>query len=224
MFAGPFSESLMGRAQKEGTVSFRFHNVRDWSDDPRHAKVDDRSFGGGAGMVIKPEPLFRALKELGGIKKGKDKPWVIYLSPQGDVLNQSLVETLAKKRHLILICGHYEGVDERIMAWVDQEISVGDYVLTGGEIPAMVVLDAVARLVPGVVGDPASLQFESFSSGQLDYPHYTRPRVWRKKKVPDVLLSGHHDEIKAWRAQTALKRTQARRPDLLKNLKKLTNR
>jgi len=138
MFKGPFEESLMGRAQQSKLVDVRIHNLRQWSDDERHAKVDDRPFGGGAGMVLQPEPIYRALKSLGALKKTKSKPWVIYLSPQGTVLKQKLAQQLVKRRHLVLICGHYEGIDERVMAWVDEEISIGDFVLTGGELPAMV--------------------------------------------------------------------------------------
>jgi tRNA (guanine37-N1)-methyltransferase len=213
MFAGPLSESLLRRGQEADLLKIRVHDLRRWSDDPRHKKVDDRPYGGGAGMLIQAEPLYRAIKELRG-SKGK-KSWVIFLSPQGQVLSQKRVEALAQKKHLILVCGHYEGVDERILRWVDQEISIGDYVLTGGEIPALVVADAVARFVPGVVGDPESVKNDSFTSGILDYPHYTRPQTWRGKKVPDVLLSGNHRDIKLWRQQEALRRTRQKRPDLL---------
>jgi tRNA (guanine37-N1)-methyltransferase len=199
MFEGPFSESLLGRAEKKGTE-----------------KVDDRPFGGGAGMVLKPEPLYRAIKALGGMKKGSAKPWVIYLSPQGEKLEQTVAERLAKKKHLILICGHYEGIDERVMKWIDQEVSIGDYVLTGGELPAMVLVDAVARLVPGVVGDPESVVQESFSSGLLDYPHYTRPSEWRGEKVPPVLLTGDHKKVAEWRKKEALRQTAKKRPELMK--------
>lgn len=214
MFDGPLSESMMGRAQAAGLVQFRIHNLRDWSDEPKHQKVDDRPFGGGAGMVIRPEPLYRALKDLGGLKKSRQKPWVIYLSPQGDVLTHQLAEKTAKRRHLILICGHYEGIDERVLRFVDQEVSIGDYVMTGGELPALVLAEAVARLVPGVVGDPESVQNDSFTAGILDYPHYTRPRLWRGVSVPDVLLSGNHHEIAKWRREMALRNTAKKRPDL----------
>ena len=214
MFEGPLSQSIIGRARDAGVIKIRFLSLRDWSDDPKHQKVDARPFGGGAGMVIQPEPVYRALKDLGARTK-KGKPWVVFLSPQGQVLSQSIAGSLAKMRHIILLCGHYEGLDERIMPWIDQEISIGDYVLTGGEIPAMVLVDVVARLVPGVVGDPDSLINESFSKDMLDYPHYTRPREWRGKEVPDVLLSGHHAEIEKWRQAEALRRTKKKRPDLL---------
>lgn len=216
MFEGPFSESLLAKAREAKILDIRVHNLRQWSDEPRHQKVDDRPYGGGVGMVFKPEPLYRAIKSLGGLRKGRLKPWVVYLSPQGAVLNQKLAESLAKKKRIILLCGHYEGIDERVMPFVDQEISIGDYVLTGGEIPAMVVVDAVARLVPGVVGDPESVLNESFTTKILDYPHYTRPSVWRGRKIPDVLLSGNHSEIKRWRDNAAFRRTKKKRPDLIK--------
>jgi tRNA (guanine37-N1)-methyltransferase len=219
MFSGPFSESMMARAQESGRLEIRIHDLRRWSDDARHAKVDDRPYGGGAGMVIRPEPLYRALKDLGALKK-RAKPWVVFLSPQGGRFDQKMAEKLVSRKRLVLVCGHYEGIDERIMAWVDQEISIGDYVLTGGELPAMVVVDTVARLIPGVVGDPMSLERDSFSSGILDYPHYTRPSRWRGKDVPAVLLSGNHAEIEKWRRQEAVRRTESKRPDLLKKTDK----
>lgn len=213
MFEGPLGESVIGRARAAKTIEVRVHNLRDWSDDPRHQKVDDRPFGGGAGMVIRPEPVYQALKSL---KHGKKKPTVVLMSPQGQTLTQKLAEQLVKKKNLILLCGHYEGFDERVMEWVDLEVSVGPYVLTGGEIPAMAVVDAVSRLVPGVVGDPESVFNDSFTSGLLDYPHYTRPQDWRGRKVPAVLLSGNHKNILKWRRDMALKQTKAKRPELLK--------
>jgi len=216
LFHGPVNESILGRAQKAGILSIKIHSLRRWSEDRKHFKVDDRPFGGGAGMVIQPEPVYKAVKALGGLRISRGKPWVIYLSPQGKVLNQNKVRDLAKKKSIILICGHYEGVDERVMSLADEEISIGDYVLTGGEIPAMVLMDAVARLVPGVVGDPESVVQESFSKNLLDYPHYTRPALWRGLKVPRILLSGDHDKIRKWRESEARKRTKKRRPDLLK--------
>jgi len=222
MFEGPFSSSLVGRAQEAGRVVVRIHDLRKWSDDTRHSKVDDRPYGGGAGMVIKPEPLYRALKDL-GVMKNRAKPWVVFMSPQGVKFDQKTAEKLVKKKRILLICGHYEGIDERLMSWVDQEISIGDYVLTGGELPAMVVTDTIVRLVPGVVGDPLSLERDSFSSGILDYPHYTRPSLWRGKKVPAVLLSGNHADIEKWRRQEAVRRTKARRPDLLKQAGRKTD-
>ncbi len=215
MFDGPFSESLMGKAREAGRIDVRIHNLRQWSTEPRHAKVDDRPYGGGAGMVIQAEPVYRALRALKATGKGRSKPWVVFLSPQGTPLKQKRCAELAKKKRIVLVCGHYEGIDERAMAWIDEEVSIGDYVLTGGEIPAMAVVDSVARLVPGVVGDPASLVEESFSKGRLDFPPYTRPPVWRGKAVPAVLLSGDHKKIHAWREEEALRRTKEKRPDLL---------
>ena len=224
MFAGPFSESLIGRARKAGRIDIRVHDLRTWSVDTRHRKVDDRPYGGGAGMVLQPEPLYRALKSLGGTKRGRGKPWVVFLSPQGRVFNQAKAEELSKRKNLIFVCGRYEGIDERVMEWVDEEISIGDYVLTGGELPAMVVVDAVARFAPGVVGDPESVRNDSFSDGLLDFPHYTRPSEWRRRKVPEALLSGDHDRIARWRRETALKRTTEKRPDLIQAREKRTSR
>ncbi|MCG3204440.1 MAG: tRNA (guanine-N(1)-)-methyltransferase [Elusimicrobia bacterium] len=216
MFEGPLTESLMGRAQRAGLIELKIHNLRDWSDDERHQKVDDRPYGGGAGMVLRPEPIFRALKELQGTKKRSDRPWIIFTSPQGEKFTQKMAEKLAKKKRMIVLCGHYEGIDERVMPLIDQEVSIGDFVLTGGELPAMVIIDALARLVPGVVGDPDSVKNESFSTGILDYPHYTRPSHWRGKKVPQALLSGNHKEIEKWRTQAAIRQTKKKRPSLLK--------
>ena len=210
--------SIVGRAKTQGLVDVNVHPLRNWSDDPRHQKVDDRPFGGGAGMVIRPEPVYRALKDLGALRK-RSKPFVVFLSPQGETFSQKMAESLVRRKKLLLLCGHYEGIDERLMEWVDQEISIGDYVLTGGEIPAMVLIDALARLVPGVVGDPASIINESFSSGMLDYPHYTRPSRWRGRDVPDVLLSGDHRRIEEWRRAQALERTKSRKPQLLSETK-----
>jgi len=215
MFVGPITESLIGRAREAGLVEINVHQLREWSDDKRHFKVDDRPYGGGAGMVFRPEPIYRALKALGGTKKGPDRPWVIYLSPKGDRFTQPLAKKLSKKRHLVFLCGHYEGIDERVMSWVDQEVSIGDYVLTGGEIPALALIDAVVRLVPGVVGDPASLVEESFSKNTLEYPQFTRPEVWRGKSVPEILLSGHHRNIKEWRKKESINQTKIKRPDLM---------
>jgi tRNA (guanine37-N1)-methyltransferase len=212
MFQGPLQESLIGRAREKKLLDIRLHSLRKWSDDPRHQKVDDRPFGGGAGMVIRPEPIYRALKELGAGKK----KWVVYLSPQGRVLTQKRACELSKKKHLVLLCGHYEGIDERVMEWVDEEVSIGDYVLTGGELPAMVLMDAVSRFVPGVVGDPESLVQESFMDGRLDHPHYTRPRSWRSREVPGELVSGDHKKIAEWRKKEGLRQTKKKRPELLK--------
>jgi tRNA (guanine37-N1)-methyltransferase len=215
MFDSVTQASLLGRAQEAGIVQITVHDLRRWSDDPRHAKVDDRPYGGGAGMVIRPEPLYLALKDLGAVRKGARKPWVVFLSPQGRKLDQKMAAALARRNRLVLICGRYEGIDERVMEWVDQEVSVGDYVLTGGELPAMVLTDAVSRLVPGVVGDPESVEKDSFSLGILDHPHYTRPSLWRGRAVPEILLSGNHAKIARWRQEQAVKQTRSKRPELL---------
>jgi tRNA (guanine37-N1)-methyltransferase len=211
MFAGPFAESIIARAVKSGLVEIRIHNLRDWTTD-RHRTVDDKPFGGGAGMVLKPEPLFKAIEAL----RAGPESIVVLLSPQGAPLRQSLVADLAAQEHLILVCGHYEGVDERVIEHaVDREVSIGDYVLSGGELPAMVVVDAVVRLLPGALGSPESAGDESHTTGLLEYPHYTRPADFRGWKVPDVLVSGHHGEVERWRRAQALERTRRRRPDLL---------
>jgi tRNA (guanine37-N1)-methyltransferase len=215
MFDGPFGESLIGKAREKGLLEINAIDIRSFSKD-KHKKVDDKPFGGGAGMVMKPEPVYAAIKKASG-KKRRDKRLVIYMSPQGKPLNNSIVKDLSKYPHLIILCGHYEGVDERIMDFVDEEISVGDYVLTGGEIPAMVVVDAVARMIKGVVKQEESVKNDSFYNGLLDYPHYTRPAVFKKMKVPEVLLSGDHKKIKEWRQNQSYERTTKRRPDLLKD-------
>lgn len=215
MIEAPLRSSLMGRAQDAGLVKITVHDLRRWSDDKRHAKVDDRPFGGGAGMVIRPEPLYRAFKDLGVLRRGASKPWVVFLSPQGHVLDQKSASSLSRRKRLLLVCGHYEGIDERVMEWVDQEVSIGDYVLTGGELPALVVTDVVVRLVPGVVGDPESVEKDSFSDVLLDYPHFTRPSLWRGRAVPEILLSGNHAAIEKWRQEKALSQTRAKRPELL---------
>lgn len=220
MFAGPMSESLLGRARERKVLEVRIHNLRDWSADDRHRTVDDRPYGGGPGMVIQAEPVFEALQAIkaGGARVfgKKATPHVVYLSPQGRVLTQALAGRLSRRPWIVLVCGHYEGLDERIMRWVDEEVSIGDYVLTGGELPAMVLADTVLRLVPGVVKEPGSLAEESFQTGRLDYPHYTRPAVWKGKKVPSVLLSGNHAAIREWRRDQAAKATRAKRPDLIR--------
>jgi tRNA (guanine37-N1)-methyltransferase len=229
MFHGVFSESLLGKACDKGLVDLQVHNIRDYATDKHHT-VDDRPYGGGPGMVMKPEPIFRALRALGvPARKSRGKaprvedPWVIYLSPQGSPLTQDLADTLAAKYHrLILICGHYEGIDERLFPWIDLEVSVGDVVYTGGEIPAMALTDAVVRKIPGVVKEADSLAWDSFAQAwenRLDCPHYTRPPLWRKRSVPKVLLSGNHGFIQAWRAKQSLENTRRKRPDLLKKRK-----
>ena len=210
MFAGPLDVSIVQRARKTGLLNLRVHNLRDWTHD-RHKTVDDRPFGGSAGMVLKPEPLFEAVESLAG-----DQTKVILLTPAGRPFSQAIARELAQVEHLLFICGSYEGVDERVReALVDDELSIGDYVLTNGGLPAMVIIDAVTRLLPGALGDDESAQDESFSHGLLEYPHYTRPAEFRGMKVPDVLLSGHHAEIEKWRAEQARLRTARQRPDLL---------
>jgi len=214
MFEPVLNESIIKRAQNKGKVKIYVHNLRDWSFD-KHKKVDDRTFGGGSGMVMRPEPIFEAVEYIKSRVKGKGLR-VILLSPQGERLNQKIAKRLVKYKHLILICGHYEGVDERVRKYlVDEEISIGDYVLTGGELPAMVLVDSVIRLIPGVLGDKNSLNFESFEGNLLEYPQYTRPADFRDMRVPEVLLSGDHNKIGAWRKEQALRRTKQRRPDLL---------
>lgn len=211
MFAGPLDESIVKRARAEGRLDLRVHNLRDYAHD-RHKTVDDRPFGGGPGMVLKPEPLFEAVEHL---TVGADDAQVILLSPAGRVFTQAIARDLAQHRHLLLVCGSYEGFDERIREGLaDDELSIGDYVLTNGALPAMVVIDAVTRLLPGVLGDDESALEESFSQGLLEYPHYTRPAEFRGMKVPEILLSGNHAEIAKWRAEQAQLRTRLRRPDL----------
>jgi tRNA (guanine37-N1)-methyltransferase len=195
-------------------ISIEIRNLRDWADSP-HKKVDDRPYGGGAGMVLRVDVIDRALKSLNA-KKLKGKKAVVLLTPQGKKFDQKLALKLAGFKTLILICGRYEGFDERVRSLVDIEISIGDFVLTGGEIPAMAVVDTVARLVPGVVGKEASLEEESFSEALLEYPQYTRPEIYKKMRVPKILLTGDHGKVAAWRKSEALKKTKKRRPDLLK--------
>ena len=209
MFPGPLSAGVTGRGLASGLVKLSVHNLRDYTHD-RHRQVDDVPYGGGAGMVLKPEPIFEAVRARAG--KGP----VILLTPQGELLNQGLVRELARHDDLYLICGRYEGVDERVARHlVDKEISIGDYVLTGGELPAMVVIDAVSRLVAGVLGSEESPKDESFDQHLLEYPHYTRPAEFEGHPVPEVLRSGHHAEIERWRRAQAAERTRRRRPDLL---------
>ena len=211
MFTGPFSESIVRRAVEEGRVQIFLHNIRDWATD-RHRTVDDTPYGGGAGMVLKPEVLGRAIRAVRALAEPAP---VILLTPQGRPFHQRLAAELAGRPRLILLCGHYEGVDERVrLLHVDEEVSIGDYVLTGGELPAMVLVDAVVRLLPGVL-DQESLAAESHHQGLLEYPHYTRPATYGGLTVPPILLSGHHAEIACWRRREALRRTFLRRPDLL---------
>jgi len=211
MFAGPLDESIIKRARAAGLLDLSIHNLREYTHD-RHRTVDDKPFGGGPGMLLKPEPIFEAVEHF-----ARAETRVILLSPAGRKFDQSRARELALQTHLLLICGSYEGFDERVReALVDDELSIGDYVLTNGALPAMVIIDAVTRLLPGVLGDDESLRDESFSSGLpgLEYPQYTRPAEFRGMKVPEVLLSGNHAEIARWRVEQARNRTKARRPDL----------
>jgi len=219
MFENVLGESMMKRAQDKGKLKIHVHDLREWTFDA-HRTADDKPFGGGPGMVMKVEPVFLALKDLGvitgtGRKAAKNNATTILLTPQGKRFEQGIARQLSRTRSLVLICGHYEGVDERIRSFVDEEISIGDYILTCGEIPAMVLIDSVVRLLPGVLGGEGSLASESFEGGMLEYPQYTRPADFKGFKVPDVLLSGDHKKIEAWRAREALKRTRERRPDLI---------
>jgi len=212
MFAGPFSASILKRAADKGLIDIHLHDIRDFTHD-KHRVVDDAPYGGGAGMVMKPEPVFEAIEAVKALAEGE--PTVILLSPGGRLFSQSIAAELAQKPRLVLIAGHYEGIDERVRTIADDEMSIGDYVLSGGELPAMVVADAVARLIPGVLGSSESHLDESHSQGLLEYPHFTRPPEFRGLDVPGVLLSGNHAEIAKWRRKESLKRTLQRRPDLL---------
>lgn len=213
MFEGPTAEGILGRAIQRGLVDFRVHDLRDYTTD-RHRTVDDVAYGGGPGMVLKPAPLFEAVD---AVRRTRGEPGTVILtSPQGRRFCQADAERLSRLDHVVVICGRYEGVDERVHEHVaTEELSIGDYVLTGGELPALVMLDAVARLIPGAVGDEQSVELDSFNRGLLDYPQYTRPAEFRGIPVPGVLLSGHHAEVRRWRKRQALQRTLERRPDLL---------
>jgi tRNA (guanine37-N1)-methyltransferase len=214
MFVSPFQFSLLKKAQERGLIEIGLHNIRDHALD-KHQMTDDAPYGGGCGMVMKVDPIERALD---AVKREGNRSVVILLTPQGDRFCQPMAVELASFSQMILICGHYEGVDERVRQYlVDREISIGDYVLTGGELSAMVVVDAVSRLIPGVLGNSESTASESFSMGLLEYPHYTRPSEYKGWKVPDVLVSGNHREIELWRKRESLRRTLTRRPDLLKD-------
>ena len=211
MFAGPLDESIIMRARKKGLLDLQIHQLRDWTHD-RHKTVDDKPFGGGPGMLMKVEPLFEAVESL---QRAETK--VILLSPSGRKFDQSIARELAQENDLLLVTGHYEGFDERVREGLaDDVLSIGDYVLTNGALPAMVVIDAVARLLPGVLGDDASSSDESFSQALLEYPQYTRPADFRGMKVPEVLMNGNHAEIEKWRREQAKLRTKEQRPDLLK--------
>jgi tRNA (guanine37-N1)-methyltransferase len=215
MFAGPLDESIIKRAREKRILELGIHDLRNWTHD-RHKTVDDRPFGGGPGMVLKPEPLFEAAEALAG-----PKTRVILMGPSGRKFTQEIARELAGYEHLLLIAGSYEGIDDRVrLGLAHDELSIGDYVLTNGALPVMVIIDVVTRLLPGVLGDEESAKEESFSHGLLEYPHYTRPAEFREMKVPEILLSGHHAEIAKWRHEQALKRTRERRPDLLEQPEK----
>ena len=215
MLEGPLNASILKRGREKGLVNVTIRDIRDFAED-RHKTADDSPYGGGAGMVLKPEPIFKAFEAMKTDYPG-ERFLTVLLSPQGRVLNQQRVERFSEeKRRIVLLCGHYEAVDERVIdALVDEELSIGDYVLTGGELAALVVIDAVARLLPGVLGDEESSYRDSFGDGLLDHPHYTRPAEFHGMKVPDVLLSGNHAEIDKWRRREALRATLLKRPDLL---------
>jgi len=214
--------SITGRAMEKGLISVNAVNIRDFSED-KHYRVDDYPYGGGAGMVMQAEPVFKAFGYLANhIKLTKEavseykKPRVVYVTPQGSIFNQRMAEEFAAEEDLIFLCGHYEGIDERVLELIVTDyVSIGDYVLTGGELPAMVMIDAISRLIPGVLNNDVSAEFESFNDNLLEYPQYTRPEVFMGKKVPEVLLSGHHANIEAWRREQSILRTYERRPDLL---------
>ncbi|HUC90999.1 MAG TPA: tRNA (guanosine(37)-N1)-methyltransferase TrmD [Paenibacillus sp.] len=213
MFDGVFGASILGKAREKGIVDLRAVNFRDYANN-KHNTVDDYPYGGGGGMVLKPEPMFAAVEDLTPPSGGR--PRIVLMCPQGEPFTQPKAQELSRERHLIFVCGHYEGYDERIREHlVTEELSIGDYVLTGGELPAMVVIDAVVRLLPGVLGNEQSAVTDSFSTGLLEYPHYTRPASFRGWDVPEVLTSGHHGRVEAWRREQSLLRTLRRRPDLL---------
>lgn len=215
MFAGVFGTSIIGKARDKGIVELHAVNFRDYANN-KHNTVDDYPYGGGSGMVLKPEPIFAAVEDL--IRPDEPRPRIILMCPQGEPFTQRKAEELAAEKRLVLICGHYEGYDERIREHLaTDELSIGDYVLTGGELPAMVVIDAVVRLLPGVLGNETSAETDSFQGGLLEYPQYTRPASFRGWEVPEVLLSGHHGRIEEWRRRQSLLRTLKRRPDLLEH-------
>jgi len=234
MFKGPISESIIKIAQNKRLLEIKLHNLRDWTGD-LHKTADDKPYGGGGGMVMKVEPVYRALEEIvknqkskiknqkikAKSQKCKAKEKIILMCPQGKKLNQRIVKRLSKIERLVIICGHYEGIDERVRKLVDMEISIGDYVLSSGEIPACVLIDAVARLIPGVLGNPDSVKKETFENNMLEYPQYTRPRIYENMVVPKILLSGNHKKIEEWRAKESLRVTKRKRPDLYRLKSKL---
>ena len=215
MFHSPLNFSLLKKAQEKGLIDIGLHDIRDWAED-KHNMTDDAPYGGGCGMVMKVEPVERA---LAAVKRADVQSLVVLMTPQGKTFNQKIAGEMAEEKHIIMICGRYEGVDERIREHLaDREISIGDYILTGGELSALVVIDAVSRLIPGVLGNDASAATESFSQGLLEYPQYTRPADYKGWSVPDVLVSGNHAQIERWQRIEAIKRTWLRRPDLLEKI------
>ncbi len=214
MFGGPMDDGMLARARRNSLVSIRLHDLRTWGVG-KHRMVDDTPFGGGGGMILKPEPMFEAVESIRN-RYPVQEDQVVMMTPRGGTLDYDLVTELSRFRRLILLCGRYEGIDERVRErLVDREVSIGDYVLTGGELPAMVLIDAVSRFIPGVLGREEAAERDSFSEKMLDYPQYTRPRVYRGEAVPEVLFSGNHREIEHWRRERALQATRSRRPDLL---------
>lgn len=215
MIMNGLETSILGRAAAKGIVTFEAVNIRDYTLE-RHGKVDDYPYGGGAGMVMQAEPIYRAYEAL--VEKIGKKPRVIYMTPQGKTFNQNIAEDLAKEEDLVFLCGHYEGVDERVLEMIATDyLSAGDYVLTGGELPAMMMIDCISRLVPGVLNNNVSAEFETFHDNLLEYPQYTRPEVFMGKKVPDILLSGHHANVEKWRREQSIIRTLNNRPELLED-------
>lgn len=218
MIINGLGTSITGRAMEKGILNIRAWNIRDYAFN-KHNSVDDYPYGGGAGMLMQAEPVYqtyRAICEDSQLSDTKQRPRVIYLSPQGQTFHQQMAEDLAKEEHLILLCGHYEGIDERVLEEVVTDyVSIGDYVLTGGELPAMIMIDAISRMIPGVLHNDTSAEFESFQDNLLEYPHYSRPEVWHDKKVPPILLSGHHANVEKWRREQSVIRTAKWRPDLL---------
>lgn len=211
MVEGFFSASMLGRAVQNGVLELRVHNIRDWATD-KHQVTDDRPFGGGAGMLMKPEPIVRAIESL-----RREESITIYMAPDGEPLSRGVASELATAKHLILLSGHYEGIDQRVRdGWIDREISIGDYVLTNGTLPAAVLVDCVSRFVPGVLGEPMSVEQDSFAGDLLSFPQYTRPAEFRGMQVPEVLLNGNHGEIARWRRERQAEKTERRRPDLLR--------
>lgn len=219
MIINGLGTSITGRAMEKGILNIRAWNIRDYAFN-KHNSVDDYPYGGGAGMLMQAEPVYqtyRAICEDSQLSDTKQRPRVIYLSPQGQTFHQQMAEDLAKEEHLILLCGHYEGIDERVLEEVVTDyVSIGDYVLTGGELPAMIMIDAISRMIPGVLHNDTSAEFESFQDNLLEYPHYSRPEVWHDKKVPPILLSGHHANVEKWRREQSVIRTAKWRPDCWK--------